>query len=148
MGRVGSILGKVAVAGAIAGEGWFAVEHFIAELDQQKALGVVNELLDSVDDETKIIDKRVAQGNIGDADGELLRKELRGMADVLDACQKKLEAMDAAAPSDAIEVKGAWDRGKSIGQKLSKVVASLRKLQTERHIQENYYRRKRFQNWM
>jgi hypothetical protein len=136
------------VAGAIAGEAWFAVEHFISELDQQKALGVVNELLDAVDDETNVIEKRVAQGNIRDADEELLRKELRGMADVLDVCKEKLAAMDKLAPSDALVVMGAWNRGKRIGQRISKVVASILKLQTERHILEHYYKRKSLKNSM
>ncbi len=126
LGRFGAILRGAGYVALPVGLAWEAYSRFAMELEQQKALKVVNEGYDALEDQISRMDKRLKQGGeLSKEDAAALRAELNDMKKLTVLFLRRTRAMDAAAPSDAILVGGTWKRGLAVARKLGKLEDNL-----------------------
>jgi hypothetical protein len=117
-GRILGIAGKVALP---AGLTWEAIDRFTMELNQREALKAITETLIDVEAQSQAIRKQLDQPDkLTMEDVDQLRAGIEEMQKLLLIFKRRIEAMDAAAPSSAIEVKGTWNRAGSVYNELQK----------------------------
>jgi hypothetical protein len=108
LGPIFDIGGKIALPIALTYE---AVDTYLKQRDQDQALDVIIKSFKAIQDQQDLISKRIDEGNLTKEDVQTLQVELANMEVLMLAMREKLLGMNAAAPSNAIMVKGTFNRG-------------------------------------